>query len=296
MHANRSARKGHRRVVTNLEGRNHLSRSFAILLISSCLLAGANVSASPVEVRHKEGLLHGFLVLSTLDGTPIAEGDLTQVPHGNQITSRLTYHFKDGSRQEETTIFSQRGSFRLISYHLVQKGPAFHNATEVSIVASTGQVTVQYTDDNGKEKTENEHLKLPPDLANGLVLTLLKNLGPDPPPLEVPMVVATPKPRLVKLAISSQPKDPFSLAGSAREALHYAIKVEIGGIAGLVAPWLGKQPPDSHVWILGGEAPTFVKSETLSYMGGPMWRTELVSPVWPKIASGDSKPETSAKH
>jgi hypothetical protein len=249
-----------------------------------------------VEVRYKEGLLHGFLVLSTLDGTPIAEGDLTQVPHGNQITSRLTYHFKDGSRQEETTIFSQRGSFRLISYHLVQKGPAFHNATEVSIVASTGQVTVQYTDDNGKEKTENEHLKLPPDLANGLVLTLLKNLGPDPPPLEVPMVVATPKPRLVKLAISSQPKDPFSLAGSAREALHYAIKVEIGGIAGLVAPWLGKQPPDSHVWILGGEAPTFVKSETLSYMGGPMWRTELVSPVWPKTASIDSKPETSAKH
>ena len=279
----------------NIAGRNPRSRVFAVLLACAFTFSGATVAASPVAVRYKEGLLHGFLVLSTLDGTPIAQGDLIQVPHGNQITSRLTYHFKDGSRQEETTVFSQRGNFRLISYHLVQKGPAFKNETEVSIKASTGEVSVQYTDDDGKEKNENEHLKLPPDLANGLVLTLMKNLPPDTPPLEVSMVVATPKPRLVKLAISSRPKDPFSLAGSAREALHYAIKVEIGGIAGLVAPWLGKQPPDSHVWILGGESPTFVKSETLSYMGGPMWRTELVAPVWPKGEAKDSKGESAEK-
>jgi hypothetical protein len=279
----------------NTAGGNLCSRVFAVLLTCAFALSGATVSASPVAVRYKEGLLHGFLVLSTLDGTPIAQGDLIQVSHGNQITGKLTYHFKDGSRQEETTVFSQRGNFRLISYHLVQKGPAFKNETEVSIKASTGEVTVQYKDDEGKEKTENEHLKLPPDLANGLVLTLMKNLPPDTPPLEVSMVVATPKPRLVKLAISSRPKDPFSLAGSAREALHYAIKVEIGGIAGLVAPWLGKQPPDSHVWILGGESPTFVKSETLSYMGGPMWRTELVAPVWPKGEAKDSKGESTEK-
>jgi hypothetical protein len=267
-----------------------------ILLTAVCLFSGVSVSASPVAVRYKEGELHGFLVLSTLDGTPLAEGDLTQVPHGNQITSHLTYHFKDGSRQEETAIFSQRGNFRLISYHLVQKGPAFKQATDVSIVASTGQVTVQYTDDDGKEKTASERMKLPPDLANGLVLILLKNLEPGAPQLEVSMVVATPKPRLVRLAISNQGKDPFSLAGSSREALHYAIKVDIGGVAGLVAPWLGKQPADSHVWILGGEAPTFVKSETLSYMGGPMWRTELVAPVWPRTVARDTKNETSEKH
>lgn len=267
------------------------ARSVAILLTCSCVLAVASAGASPVAVRYKEGLLHGFLVLSALDGTRLAEGDLTQVPHGNRITSRLTYHFKDGSRQEETAVFSQRGNFRLISYHLVQKGPAFHNATEVSIEASTGQVTVQYTDDDGKEKTIADHLKLPPDLANGLVLTLLKNLGENSPPLEVSFLVATPKPRLVKLAISSAGKEPFSLAGAGREALQYTVKVEIGGVAGLVAPWLGKQPPDSHIWILEGESPTFVKSEALSYIGGPLWRTELVAPVWPK-----AKEEASAQH
>jgi hypothetical protein len=245
-------------------------------------------------VRYKEGLLHGFLVLSALDGTPMAEGDLTQVPQGNRITSHLTYRFKDGSRQEETAIFSQRGTFRLLRYHLVQKGPAFKNATELSIDASSGQVTVQYTDDDGKQKTASDHMKLPPDLANGIVPTLLKNLAPDAAPIEVSMVVATPKPRLVKLAIHSQGKDPFSLAGSGREAMHYVIKVEIGGLAGIVAPWLGKQPPDSQIWILGGDSPTFVKSESLSYMGGPIWRTELVAPVWPRTATTDAK-DTSAE-
>lgn len=271
-------------------------RSFAILMIYACILSGTSVSASPVAVRYKEGLTHGFLVLSTLDGTALAEGDLTQVLHGNRITSRLIFRFKDGSRQEETAVFSQRSYFRLLSYHLVQKGPAFQHATEVTIASSTGQVTVNYTDDDGKEKTESQRLKLPPDLANGIVLILLKNLPPDSPPIELSMIVATPKPRLVKLAVSSPGKDPFSLAGASREAQHYEIKVEIGGLAGLVAPLMGKQPPDAHIWILGGESPTFVKSENIAFLGGPIWRTELVAPVWPRAATPDSKKGSTEKH
>lgn len=271
-------------------------RSFAILMIYACILSGTSVSASPVAVRYKEGLTHGFLVLSTLDGTALAEGDLTQVLHGNRITSRLIFRFKDGSRQEETAVFSQHSYFRLLSYHLVQKGPAFQHETEVTIASSTGQVTVNYTDDDGKEKTESQRLKLPPNLANGIVLILLKNLPPDSPPIELSMIVATPKPRLVKLAVSSPGKDPFSLAGASREAQHYEIKVEIGGLAGLVAPLMGKQPPDAHIWILGGESPTFVKSENIAFLGGPIWRTELVAPVWPRAATPDSKKGSTEKH
>jgi hypothetical protein len=272
------------------------ARSLAILLFSFCILSGATLSASPVPVRYKEGLLHGFLVLSTLDGTPLAEGDLTQVLHGNRITSHLIFRFKDGSRQEETVIFAQRRYFRLVSYHLSQKGPAFPHPMEITIAPSTGEVTVNYTDDDGKEKTASERMKLPPDLANGIVLILLKNLLPDPPPLEVSIVVPTPKPRLVKLAISSPGKESFTLAGAGREAQHFVIKVQIGGIAGLVAPLLGKQPPDSHLWVEGGESPTFVKSETIAYLGGPIWRVELVAPVWPKAATPESKNGAAEKH
>ena len=65
-------------------------------------------------------------------------------------------------------------------------------------------------------------------------------------------------------------------------ATHYVVKVEIGGVSGLLAPLLGKQPPDTQVWILPGEAPAFVKSEGPLYLGGPLWRIELTSPVWPR--------------
>jgi len=101
-------------------------------------------------------------------------------------------------------------------------------------------------------------------------------------PPSVSFVAATPKPRLVKLKIAAAGADSFSTAGMARKATHYVLKVDIGGVAGLVAPLVGKQPPDSHIWILEGEAPAFVKSEAALFMGGPLWRMELVSPVWPR--------------
>ena len=125
---------------------------------------------------------------------------------------------------------------------------------------------------------------MPPDLANGLILTLLKNVPTAGPPKTVSLVAATPKPRLVKLAITAAGDEPFSTGGAVRKATHYVVKVEIGGISGMLAPLLGKQPPDSHVWILGGEAPAFLKSEQPLYLGGPLWRIELVSPVWPRTA------------
>ena len=259
-------------------------RTLVLFLAGCCLFCRSLGLASNVEVRYKEGLTHGFLVLSTLDGTPIAAGDLSEIVRGNQVTSRLTFHFKDGSLQDETTVFSQRKTFSLVSYHLIQKGPAFKHPTEVTVSPSTGQVTVRYTDDKGKDQVTDEHMKLPSDLANGLVLTLLKNIRPGETIPELSMVVATPKPRVVKLKVAFDGKEPFALAGSNREALHYVIKIEIGGVEGWLAPWLGKQPPDSHVWVMGGDAPTFAKSETLSYFGGPMWRTELTSPVWPRAA------------
>ena len=60
------------------------------------------------------------------------------------------------------------------------------------------------------------------------------------------------------------------------------VKPEIGGLAGLVAPLVGKQPTDAHVWIMGGAAPAFVKAEQTLYTGGPVWRIELTSPAWGK--------------
>ena len=259
---------------------NTLSVRTAAVACALMLLSGS-AAAEPVTVRYREGVVRGFLALTTVDGDRLADGDLIQVARGDRVTTRLVFHFKDGSTHDETAVFSQRQRFRLLTHHLVQKGPAFPKPLDMSINAVTGQVVVRYADDHGEQKVETERLDLPPDLANGLLPTLLKNVRPEALPT-VSMVVATPKPRLVKLSISNAGKNSFSTGSTNRQATHYVLKIEIGGLSGVLAPLLGKQPPDSHLWILEGEAPAFVRSEQQLFMDGPLWRIELVSPVWSK--------------
>ena len=122
---------------------------------------------------------------------------------------------------------------------------------------------------------------LPPDLANGLLPTLVRNITRGTTPTIVSLVAATPKPRLVKLEISPEGEDAFSIGSIKLKATRYVVKVKLGGIAGVVAPLLDKQPPDSYVWVVGGDAPSFVKAETPLYVGGPMVRIELTNPTWP---------------
>jgi hypothetical protein len=259
-----------------------MSRSRLWLLAAvGALACCATPSGEAVVVRHTEGIVHGFLALRTLDGTTIADGDLIQLAVGDRVTTRLVFHFKDGSLHDETAVYSQRGQFRLLSDHLVQKGSTFPQPLDMT-VDGRGEVTVRYTNNHGEQKVEAQHLDLPPDVANGVILTLLKNVRPDAPPKTLSFVATTPKPRLVKLAVTAVGQERFSTGGTGRTATHYVLKVEIGGVAGLLAPLVGKQPPDSHVWILGGEAPAFVKSEQPLYFGGPVWRIELVSPSWPR--------------
>ena len=94
----------------------------------------------------------------------------------------------------------------------------------------------------------------------------------------VSMLVATPKPRLVHLVITRAGEKAFAVETASYMAALFRVKVEIGGLAGLVAPLLGKQPPDTIVSILEGDAPGFVRSDGPLYAGGPIWRIELASP------------------
>jgi hypothetical protein len=252
----------------------------------SIVLLAHLLMAEQVPVRHAEGRIHGFLVLRDLDDNILASGELTQLANGNRVSTELRFHFKDGSIQEETAVFSQRRTFQLLTYRLVQKGRAFQRPIDMSLNTSTGQVIVRYADDEGKEKTITDRLKLPADLANGIVTTLLSDIDPKAPKTTLSMLVATPRPRLVKLEVSPTGEDSFSIGGVAAKAMVYTVKVDIGGISGVIAPIIGKQPPDTHIWMIGGSAPGFLKSEGPLYQGSPVLRIELAGPVWPKNDSG----------
>ena len=256
----------------------------ATTLLTASLTLSVPLPAEVVGVRYAEGLVHGFLALRTLEGDTIAVGDLIQTTKGNRVTTRLVFHFEDGSLHDETVVFSQRGTFRLVSDHLVQKGPSFPKPMDVLVHGRTGQVTVRYKEDDGQEKVISERLDLPSDTSNGMLLALLKNIRPETPRTTLSMVAATPKPRLVKLVVTPAGEDPLSVGGSPRKATHYVVKIEIGGLAGVVAPLVGKQPEDTHVWIMGGAAPAFVRADGQLYQGGPIWRIDLLSPTWPKAS------------
>ena len=254
-----------------------LHRMFLALVLLLTITVDAQ---SAVDVRYTEGLLRGFLVLRAMDGNALAYGDLAQVPHGANVTSHLVLRFKDGSMYDETVDFSQRDSFQVLNYHLVQKGPVFKVPMDMTIDRSSGKVLVRYTDEDGQEKEESERFELPPDLANGMIPVLLKNISRDARQTTVSLVAATPKPRLVTLVISPEGEAKFLAGGVSHEAKQYRIKVEIGGILGFLAPLVGKQPQDSHAWVLDGEAPVFVRLEGPLFVGGPSWRIEPASPVW----------------
>ena len=252
------------------------------ILCAGVLAQAVLLCAEPVTVRYAEGVVHGFLVLRALNGQILADGDLNQMARGNKVTSKLVFRFLDGSYQEETAVFSQSRYFQLLTDHLIQRGPSFPRPIDMSIDTARQHVTVRYIDDDGKDKIADERMDLPSDLTNGIISILLKNLPPGGTATILSTVAATPKPRLVKLAITRVGEEPFANGHSSYKASHLLLKVELGGVSGVVAPLLGKQPPDNHVWILAGDAPAFLRSEAPFYVGGPSWRIELTSPAWPR--------------
>ncbi len=259
-----------------------MRRRWAVGLLAVAAFCGPGPAApETVAVRHPEGLVHGFLALRTLTGETIADGDLIQTSKDGQVTSRLVFRFRDGSVHDETAVFTQNGTFRLVRDRLIQSGPSFSVPVDASLDGATGEIQVRYKDKEGVEKLVKEKLDVPAGVANGMIFTLLKNIAPTTPETVIPMVAAGPKPRVVSLLVSPAGEDSFTIGGSARKATHYVVKVKIGGIAGIVAPLIGKQPPDSHVWILPGDAPAFVKSEGPLAPDGPVWRIELASPTYP---------------
>ena len=127
------------------------ARTSLAVSLSFASVLGADFSRcpAPTAVKHREGLVHGFLALRTLEGELLAAGDLIQTARPDRVTSRLVFSFKDGSSHDETAVFSQDRHFRLLSYRLVQKGPAFEHPMEVKLDGKSGQVTVRHTDEDG---------------------------------------------------------------------------------------------------------------------------------------------------
>jgi hypothetical protein len=250
----------------------HFIRPGALVLI--VFLCATVIDAAPVRVRFTEGTTRGFLAIRTPQGDRIGHGELTQKPRGDEIDNRLLLQFKDGSVYDEVTTYSQRGVFRLEAYRLTQRGPSFPGA-EISFDRKTGRYRAKTRERGGApEDVASGELEMPADLYNGMALLLVKNL----PPGEVAtgqLAVFTPKPRLLKMELHREGEDRVAFAGAAKQATRYLVNLEIGGIAGLIASFIGKTPPDLRYWLVLGEVPAFARFEGAMFLNGPVWRVEI---------------------
>jgi hypothetical protein len=251
------------------------ARWFASLFLLTALLSAG---ADPVPVRFKQGSGHIFLLLRGDDGNTLAAGESFQTVKGSRVTTRTAFHFRDGSLDEETTVFDQSRNFSLLSDRRIQRGAAFPHPMEMQLDAQSGRVTFH---DLEKDKTTSEVLKLPSDVANGIITQVLQNIAPDTSETQVSYVLPAAKPRLATLVISRAGEDTYLLGGRRETASRFEIKVDLGGVAGVIAPVIGKEPKPIYARMAGGTVPMFIRIETQFYEGAPVWTIEQTSPVWP---------------
>lgn len=236
--------------------------------------------SGPVTVRYSEGSAHGFLELRNDQDSVVAYGDLLQVPGDSTIESRLLLRFEDKSVMEETTTFSQHGVFRLVSYHLVQQGPAFSADLDATLSSDGRYVVTSLSHKDGRMERHAGQVALPGDVANGLPVVLAKNLRMGDT-ADVHLVAFTPKPRLIGLRIAFAGTDTVMVGSRAEPMARFVVKPQLGALTAFFARLLGKLPPDSQVWIIMDRVPAFFRFKGPMYLG-PVWRLSLTTPTWRK--------------
>jgi len=250
--------------------------------VAVLVLIAAAARGDPVTARFPEGTTHGFLILRSLQGQTLAHGELTALPKGDRMESRLSWRFRDGSLQDEWVTYLQKPVLKLLGYKQIQRGPSFPADVEVAFTREPSRYEVKQRE-RGKKETEelSGTIELPDDVYNGMTATILNNLAKGE--VATGRVLAfTPKPRLVKSTMRAVGEDPIIIGDARRTATRYLVELEIGGVAGVFAKVAGKEPPDLKFWVLGGGVPAFVRFEGPFFVDGPVWRIELSAPRWPK--------------
>src|SRR4029078_87328 len=252
----------------------------AIVMVIGVLVS-FHVAAAPVAVRLSEGTTHGFLLVRSLAGEIIGQGEMTQVvKDGDLVESHLVFNFKDGSLHDERVTFSQQHVFTMLHYHLVQHGLSFPDQIDVSIDRSSAEYKVRAkTGEDGKEKVLTGAFTLPKDVYNGIFVTMLLNL-PKGASETVNVLAFTPKPEVIKLELLLMGEHTVRIGEQLRKAVQYSFKPDIGMIRELLGKATGKIPASFHYecWVLADEVPSFVQFEGALQLIGPIVRIQTVSP------------------
>ena len=165
----------------------------------------------------------------------------------------------------------------------IQKGPSFPQPLDITVVVLAGQVTWCEVR-RGRNEVKTEHIELPPDLANDTMSLSVENFPAKTVDMTMSYVAVASKPRVVRLSMPDG-EDRAFVGGPGRRAPRFNVHVEIGSLAGAIAPAIGKQPSDTKLWIPDGAITGLIKMEGALYEKGPIWTMVPTSPAWPLIGS-----------
>ena len=147
---------------------------------------------------------------------------------------------------------------------------ALPSDADAKVDRETGRYEVRYKgDEEATEEILKGKIELPGDVYNGLLGMLMKNM-PAGTATTVQIIAFTPKPRLVKMLLTPAGNDTVMMGEAAVPATRFLIKPQLGLFASLLVTDL----PDVKIWILGGEAPAFLKFEGPLFFMGPIWRID----------------------
>jgi hypothetical protein len=126
-----------------------MERSFLVGALLMVML-GSVAPAEQISVKHIQRPTHRFMVARSEDGKVIANVEFSQIVQGDEVSMRLTYHFLDGSIDDETTTYRQQGTFQLVRDHYLQEGPFFSKPFDFTVEDAAGLAISRTEDKHGR--------------------------------------------------------------------------------------------------------------------------------------------------
>ena len=152
--------------------------------------------------------------------------------------------------------------FALQEYTLEQRGPSFPSAVALSLDRKSGAYHVQSLETERPTLLSSGRLHLPPDVCNGMVLTLLRNL-PSGGDETVHFVAFTPEPKVVTLRLLPVNTATIRIGDMAKQVTQYVLEPKLGRLTPLFGKLLGALPQEFNyrVWLLTDDVPALAVFE-----------------------------------
>jgi hypothetical protein len=238
--------------------------------------------AGPAAATPLEGVAHTLLELRGPAGARIATGELAQWPEGERVTAQTRFRFGDGSTHEETAVFVAAPRPRLESYALRQAGPRFGGELEARFDRTSGRHSWRRTATGREPESGAGEIEIPDDAANGILFQALRHAlmnGEEP---SVSWVVFRPAPMVLRFGVTREAGAPVVVLGEERPTVHYVMRPALPFPLNWGATLAGVEPPELHVWMLPGPAPSFLRFAGPLMAGGPAW---TIAPMAPRFAA-----------